>query len=99
MRYSNPLEIIAMIIVWTGVLIVYDITSNKHFYQQQLARANVSATPQINLWLPHIGCTGKTAEVTQELQKLPWLDQPTVKKMEAALGGSPEGTAQPPAEQ
>ncbi|MGE3536319.1 MAG: hypothetical protein AB7N91_02655 [Candidatus Tectimicrobiota bacterium] len=93
MRYSSPLEIITMIVVWAAILIVYDIT------QRVPAVAGVAGaptTPQLSMWLQHIGCTEKAAEVDKELRKIAWLDQPVMKQMQEPPSTAMEGGAKPP---
>ena len=90
MRYSNALEITAMTLLWAAVLIWYDIAFNQHFFQPNLAQVQTFASPQVDLWIPNVGCSGKVEKMLQALRALSWLDQPTLKR---APGASGTGTA------
>lgn len=81
MRYSSPLEILSMTLLWAAVLMIYDLTFNKHVFQPKPAEIATLSAPQLSMWLPHIGCTGKTDDMLQVLQSLPWLSKPTLKQL------------------
>lgn len=81
MRYSNKVEVIAMILLWAAVLIWYDIAFNKHFFAPTTERVHQLSSPQVLMWIPHIGCAqGKADELQRTLQSLPWLKVPTIKQ-------------------
>jgi hypothetical protein len=75
MRYSNAFEITAMTLLWAAALIWYDIAFNQHLFRPPMADITHFSSPQVNLWIQHVGCTGKADDTMQALRALSWLDQ------------------------
>jgi hypothetical protein len=96
MRYSNALEIAAMTLLWAVVLIWYDIAFNQQFFRPDVARVQALSLPQVNLWIQHVGCSGKAEEVMQALQALPWLSKPELKRAQGVPEADAAGQAKRP---
>lgn len=96
MRYSNALEIIAMTLMWGAALIWYDIAFNQRFFSQTFAEIQTRSTPQVTLWIQHVGCNGKVEAVMQALRTMPWLDKPELKGTQEKTGTEAKGHAQRP---
>lgn len=87
MRYSNVLEVTAMTLLWAAALIWYDIAFNQHFFAAP-DLTKLPSTPQVSLWIPHVGCNGRVEEVLQALRTVPWLDQIERKGVPTGAGAS-----------
>ena len=97
MRYSNALEIIAMTLLWAAVLIGYDNAFNQHFFQPNVAHVQAISTPQVNLWIQNVGCSGKVEKTMQALSALSWLDKPKLKRAPETTRAGTEVHAKGPA--
>ena len=86
MRYSNALEIIIMTLLWAAVLIGYDRSFNQHFFQPNMAQVEALPTPQVDLWIPNVKCSGKVEGTLQALRTLSWLDNPDLKHVPGTSG-------------
>lgn len=95
-RYSNALEIIGMTILWAAAFIWYDNAFNTHMFKPDTYRLLTLSTPQVSLWMPHVGCSGKAEEVMRALQALPWLVE--IKRAQTIPGADAEGPAKRPEE-
>ncbi|MGE3538020.1 MAG: hypothetical protein AB7N91_11385 [Candidatus Tectimicrobiota bacterium] len=96
MRYSNSLEIIAMTLLWGAVLIWYDIAFNQHFFQMDATRMRAMASPQVSLWLKHIGCSNRPAELQQVLGSIPWLGKVTLRQASSMASEAAGHAPKPP---
>lgn len=70
MRYSNFWQIIAMTIVWAVVLMAIDKAAHRptdHMMPKTLS------TPQVNLFVQHVGCNGRDKDIVQVFTSMPWL--------------------------
>lgn len=99
MHSSRPLVIIILTLLWAGILITYDKMYNKYFYKPQQAQLSTLTSPQLSVWIQHVGCTGKTEEVVQVLQKIAWLSKLSVKRPGEMAGMSAEMGVKRPEEQ
>src|SRR5215813_1160383 len=96
MRYSNKLEVIAMMLLWTMALIWYDLSFNQHLFNPQFfEQAQKFPTPQVSMWIQHVGCSGKTEPVVQALTTLPWLGTPEVRRANEMPGAEAEAHTKP----
>ena len=91
MRYSNAWQIIAMTVVWGFILFVLRDTLNKPVEQQV---QGTFKTPQVSLFIQHVGCNEQYNEVVRALKTLPWLGEPVVRRGQA-LAGTPDAPREP----
>ena len=93
MRYSNAWQIIAMTVVWGLILLGVREVLNKPVEQIQVG----FKTPQVSLFIQHVGCNEQYTEVVQALKKLPWLGEPLVRRGQelAQTPGAPREPVRP----
>jgi len=77
MRYSNPLEIVAITVVWAVVLIVVKNALTPTPTEQ--AQASFQK-PQVAMYIRHVGCNEQYKEVERALNTLPWLGELRVER-------------------
>ena len=78
MRFSNAKQIIVMALVWAFALIVYDEVFNKHLFAPTPAAVAKFTSPQVAMWMSHVGCSGGLEAVLQAISTRPWLGEPRV---------------------
>jgi copper chaperone CopZ len=77
MRYSNPLQIIVMMLVWAAALLVLKNALTPAPVEQAQA---AFPTAQVRMYIRHVGCSEQYKEVVRALKTLPWLGEVQVER-------------------
>jgi hypothetical protein len=79
MTFSNPKQIVVLVLIWTAALFAVDRIKNpdRAFFGSERTAAGANITrPQLRLWMNHLCCTGCLTDLEAALGKLAWLGKP-----------------------